>query len=358
MVAAVAAVLEGAARSTWTRRSSGWRQWGLISPDTSFKDLLQQAPIGGGDAVTMVLAHAVGICRRHLRHGHHPAADVLHAGRIAAHFRFLRAAVPARDRRRRWPRSASWSPLKISAWLGGQMLPRLDHRHHDGDRLLGLMGVPYFFVLAVIAGIGEMIPMVGPLLSAIPAVLVAFTVSPGLALGVAVFFLVLQQLENNVLVPKVMGETVGLNAVTVISVAGHRQRAARLRRRAARGADRGDHSGAVRRAVSGRERSGVKRWWSGPSAVCRPCSTRRSLVVLTWPLVLGIGSDVPGDLGDSLLNMWILGWGAEHVPAPADRIDRLVASSGTPTSSIPIRSRSRCPNICSARRCRSCRSTG
>ena len=37
-------------------------------------------------------------------------------------------------------------------------------------------------------------------------------------------------------------------------------------------------------------------------------------VALTWPLILGLGSDVPGDLGDSLLNMWILGWGAEHVP--------------------------------------------
>ena len=61
-----------------------------------------------------------------------------------------------------------------------------------------------------------MIPMIGPLLSAIPAIAVAFTVSPGLALGVAVFFLVQQQLENAVLVPKVMGETVGLSAVTVI----------------------------------------------------------------------------------------------------------------------------------------------
>lgn len=37
-------------------------------------------------------------------------------------------------------------------------------------------------------------------------------------------------------------------------------------------------------------------------------------VVLTWPLVLGLGRDVPGDLGDPLLNMWILAWGAEHVP--------------------------------------------
>ena len=37
-------------------------------------------------------------------------------------------------------------------------------------------------------------------------------------------------------------------------------------------------------------------------------------LVLTWPLALGLGSDVPGDLGDSLLNMWILSWGAEHLP--------------------------------------------
>ena len=35
---------------------------------------------------------------------------------------------------------------------------------------------------------------------------------------------------------------------------------------------------------------------------------------MTWPLLLGIAGDVPGDLGDSLLNMWILAWGAEHVP--------------------------------------------
>ena len=104
---------------------------------------------------------------------------------------------------------------KVSAWLGGQLLlgSIIGATTAIG---LGLMGVPYFFVLALIAGIGEMIPMIGPMLSAIPAIAVAFTVSPGLALGVAVFFLVQQQLENAVLVPKVMGETVGLSAVTVI----------------------------------------------------------------------------------------------------------------------------------------------
>ena len=37
-------------------------------------------------------------------------------------------------------------------------------------------------------------------------------------------------------------------------------------------------------------------------------------LLVTWPLALGLGRDVPGDLGDSLLNMWILGWGAGHLP--------------------------------------------
>jgi len=40
-------------------------------------------------------------------------------------------------------------------------------------------------------------------------------------------------------------------------------------------------------------------------------------LIMTWPLAAGVTRDVPGDLGDSLLNMWILGWGAEHVPRVA-----------------------------------------
>ena len=82
------------------------------------------------------------------------------------------------------------------------------------------MGVPYFYVLALISAVGEMIPMVGPILAAIPAILVAVTVSPGLAIGVAVFFIVQQQLENTILVPKIMGRQVGLSAVTVIVALG------------------------------------------------------------------------------------------------------------------------------------------
>jgi predicted PurR-regulated permease PerM len=104
---------------------------------------------------------------------------------------------------------------KVSAWLGGQLLLG---GIIGGSAALGLflMGVPYFYVLALIAGIGEMIPIVGPLLAAIPAVAVAFTVSPALALGVTVFFILQQQVENHVLVPKVMERQVGVSAAVVI----------------------------------------------------------------------------------------------------------------------------------------------
>jgi predicted PurR-regulated permease PerM len=188
--------------------------WGLISPDASFKDLLQQAPAGSGDAVTMVIGTLWGLVG-----GIFGLVSIL-----LLTFYFLVESrdvlnlfvrlFPKRDR----ARVSDVCELigeKISAWLGGQMLLGLIIGTMTAIGYF-FMGVPYFFVLAVIAGIGEMIPMVGPLLSAVPAVGVALTVSPALALGVAVYCLVLQLIENNVLVPKVMGQTVGLNAVTVI----------------------------------------------------------------------------------------------------------------------------------------------
>jgi predicted PurR-regulated permease PerM len=104
---------------------------------------------------------------------------------------------------------------KISAWLGGQLLLA---GIIGSTAALGLflMGVPFFWVLALIAAIGEMIPIVGPILSAIPAVAVALSVSPTLALGVIIFFVGQQQLENHLLVPKIMQRQVGISPVFVI----------------------------------------------------------------------------------------------------------------------------------------------
>jgi len=106
--------------------------------------------------------------------------------------------------------------FKVSAWLGGQLLLSaiIGTTATIG---LWLLGIPFFFVLGVIAGVGELIPMVGPILSAIPAIAVGLTVSPGKALAVVVFFVVQQQFENHVLVPKVMQRQVGISPVMVIT---------------------------------------------------------------------------------------------------------------------------------------------
>jgi predicted PurR-regulated permease PerM len=104
---------------------------------------------------------------------------------------------------------------KVSAWLGGQLLLAAIIGATAAIGLF-LMGVPFFYVLALIAALGEMIPIVGPILSALPAIAVALSVNPALALGVIAFFLAQQQLENHVLVPRIMQRQVGISAVFVI----------------------------------------------------------------------------------------------------------------------------------------------
>lgn len=104
---------------------------------------------------------------------------------------------------------------KVSAWLGGQLLLSIIIGVSSGV-FLWAIGVPYPFVLALISAVGELIPMVGPIIAAIPAILAAFSVSGAVAGAVAVFFLVQQQVENAVLVPKIMGSQVGVSATTVI----------------------------------------------------------------------------------------------------------------------------------------------
>ena len=103
----------------------------------------------------------------------------------------------------------------MSAWLAGQLLLGgiIGTTAAIG---LGLMGVPYFYVLALISGVGEMIPVVGPVLAADSGDRGRVLGVAALALGVTVFFVVQQQVENHVLVPKVMSRQVGVSPVVVI----------------------------------------------------------------------------------------------------------------------------------------------
>ena len=191
---------------------------GLIDHELTMTEALQKAPSGvlssGGDAVATVIGAVMGLAG-----GVFGLLTIL----ILTFYMLVESDTIFRrfvrlfpvEQRLRVATVSSDISMKVSAWLGGQLLlgAIIGVTATVG---LWLIGVPYYFVLGLIAGIGELIPMVGPLLSAIPAIVVALTVSPGLALATAVFFLAQQQFENHLLVPKLMERQVGVSAVTVI----------------------------------------------------------------------------------------------------------------------------------------------
>lgn len=81
---------------------------------------------------------------------------------------------------------------------------------------LSILGIKYALILALVAGLFEIIPYLGPLMSAIPAIFFAFAQSPSKAVMVVILYFVIQQAENHLIVPKVMGKSVGLNPIIVI----------------------------------------------------------------------------------------------------------------------------------------------
>lgn len=74
-----------------------------------------------------------------------------------------------------------------------------------------LLGLPYAVVLGVLAALFELVPMFGPILSAVPAVLVALFLPFPTVLWVVLFFFVIQQIESNILGPRITGHAVGLH---------------------------------------------------------------------------------------------------------------------------------------------------
>lgn len=105
----------------------------------------------------------------------------------------------------------------LGKWLRGQLTLSLivGVLSYIGLRLLG---IPYALPLALIAGILEIVPVIGPIIASIPAILVGFTISPVMALAVAALFLIIQQLENNLAVPMIMSKVVGLQPPIIMIV--------------------------------------------------------------------------------------------------------------------------------------------
>ncbi|HUQ17696.1 MAG TPA: AI-2E family transporter, partial [Candidatus Saccharimonadales bacterium] len=103
----------------------------------------------------------------------------------------------------------------FGAYVRGQLILALVVGIASTAALL-LLGVPYAIVLGVLAGILELVPMLGPILGAVPAVLVALFQPFPLVLWVVLAFVIIQQLEANLLVPRISGHAVGLHPLAAM----------------------------------------------------------------------------------------------------------------------------------------------
>ncbi len=128
--------------------------------------------------------------------------------------RYVLAFVP-QDRRTRARDIWDQTEERLGMWVRAQVILMAATGLLTGAACL-VLGVPSAVLLGLVAALAAVVPIVGPLLGAIPAVVVAATVSPQLALIVIVVFAVLQIIEGNVLVPIVMRNTVGISPFLVI----------------------------------------------------------------------------------------------------------------------------------------------
>lgn len=105
---------------------------------------------------------------------------------------------------------------KLGMWIRGQLLLGLIIGVASYVGLVALGLHQYALPLAIIAAVLELVPIIGPVISAIPAAVIALTVNPALAIAVLILYLVIQQLESHLIVPKLMEKAVGLNPLFVI----------------------------------------------------------------------------------------------------------------------------------------------
>ena len=106
---------------------------------------------------------------------------------------------------------------RVGGWVRGQLLLMLVIGLMTYVGLL-LLGIPYALPLATLAGLLEAVPNLGPTISAIPAILLGLTMSPITALGALAMSILIQQLENNLIVPKIMQAATGVAPLMTIIV--------------------------------------------------------------------------------------------------------------------------------------------
>lgn len=104
---------------------------------------------------------------------------------------------------------------KLGGWVRGQitLMFVVGAATYIGLRILG---IPYAIPLAIISGLFEVVPFIGPFLGAIPGVLIGFGISPLMGFAVAANYFLVQQLENYLFVPKILQRTAGVNPIITL----------------------------------------------------------------------------------------------------------------------------------------------
>ena len=188
---------------------------GILAEHITWQRAVEHAPVGpGGQAIGTVFSAVMGVVGGIVGLVTILILTFYFLVEAGALWRTLLQLFPTRDRPR-VDAVARAITTKLSAWLAGQLL-LAGIIGTTSAIFLWALGIPFFYVLALISAIGELIPVVGPILAAIPAIAVAATVSLKKVVLVIVFFILQQQFENHVLVPKVMQRQVGVNPVAVI----------------------------------------------------------------------------------------------------------------------------------------------
>ncbi len=104
---------------------------------------------------------------------------------------------------------------KLGGWARGEiiLMVTVGFFNYAGFQVLG---VPYALPLGIFAGIMEVVPYAGPIIGAIPAVVIGFGISPLIGGATIALAFLIQQVENYVLVPKIMGKSVGVSPVVIL----------------------------------------------------------------------------------------------------------------------------------------------
>ena len=108
---------------------------------------------------------------------------------------------------------------KLGSWARGQLTLMfvVGIANYIG---LTLLGIPFALPLSILAGLLEVVPYIGPIIAAVPAVLIGFGISPVLGFAVTALAFLVQQLENYIFVPKIMQKSTGVHPIiTLLSLA-------------------------------------------------------------------------------------------------------------------------------------------